>query len=382
MRILQVIPYFAPRWGGDVSVCYSISKCLTTRGHRVTIVTTDIGFDRAYSRSIEDYGVRVLSFPCASTLGFYLISPRMKDWLEENMSDYDIVHLHSARSYQNNIAVRYARKSQVPYIVQAHGSLGKNSQKRILKGLYDLAYGSKIMKHAAKFLAVSELESGQYRRLTKDGTRTELVPNCLDLERFKTLPERGQFREKHGLGNAEIVMYLGRIHKTKDIDLLIRAFDMVSKERVNALLVIAGPDYGHEKRLRILVRRLGLDRHVKFVGFLENVTEAYVDADVLVNPRIAEIFGLVPLEAAMCATPIVVSNRCGIAPLVSESGCGHIVDPTDSESLAKAIIDVLKNKDINIDNAARAKVYLQRSIGCEAVLDRLENVYRECVRKA
>jgi len=381
LRILQVIPYFAPKWGGDVSACYAISRNLVKRGHRVTIVTTDLGFDRLYSKSIENDGVRVLSFPCVSTLGFYLITPRMKNWLEENVGSYEIVHLHNARSYQNNIAVHYARKSHVPYVIQAHGSLKKAGGKRALKGLYDFVYGSNIMRHAHTFLAVSELESEQYRRLTTDGTRIELVPNCLESERYKTLPEHGQFRRKYCLSSEEIVLYLGRIHRTKNIDSLIRGFDIVRRERPNATLIVAGPDFGYERYLRAMVRRLGLIKSVRFVGFVENPLEAYVDADLLVNPRVDEVFGLVPLEAAMCGVPIIVSDKCGTASLVSKSGCGRVVDTADSKNLAKVMIEILSNKGSYIDGAAKAKGHLQQNLGCEAVLDRLEKIYRDCVRK-
>jgi len=381
LRILQVIPYFAPKWGGDVNVCYTISRNLAKRGHSVTIVTTDLGFDHLYSKSIENDGVRVLSFPCVSTLGFYLISPRMKNWLEENVGSFEIVHLHNARSYQNHIAVHYARKFHVPYVIQAHGSLERVGGKRALKGLYDFVYGSSIMKHADRFLAVSELESEQYKRLTTDGTRIELVPNCLESERYKTLPEHGQFRRKYGLTSEEIVLYQGRIHRTKNIDSLIRGFDIVRKERPNAILIVAGPGFGYERNLRAMVRRLGLIKSVRFVGFVENPLEAYVDADLLVNPRVDEIFGLVPLEAAMCGTPVIVSDKCGTAPLVSKSGCGRVVDTANPKVLARMIIEMLSIKGVSNDGAAKAKEALQQNLGCDTVLDRLEEVYRDCVHR-
>ena len=131
MKILQVISYFAPRWGGDVSVCYNLSRELAELGHEVTIITTDYNYDPDYAQSLEN--VEVIPFRRVANLGLFLYSPGMKRWLRSNISNYDLVHLHSFRSYQNNIVCKYAMEFDVPYIVQPHGSLPRIVEKKGLK---------------------------------------------------------------------------------------------------------------------------------------------------------------------------------------------------------------------------------------------------------
>ena len=96
MKILQVIPYFTPKRGGDVNVVFNVSKYLNKQGHEVTIITTDFEFDYEYSNLLTN--VRVIPFKCFLNIGLFLYSPSMKSWLEKNIKNYDIVHLHNYRS--------------------------------------------------------------------------------------------------------------------------------------------------------------------------------------------------------------------------------------------------------------------------------------------
>jgi glycosyltransferase involved in cell wall biosynthesis len=123
MRVLQVIPYFTPKRGGDVNVCYNISKYLVKHGHHVTIITTNFEFDNEFAENAIDEGIEVISFCCVANIFLYLISPGMKKWLDVNLQKFDVIHMHNFRSYQNNIVHQYAKKYKVPYILQAHGDI-------------------------------------------------------------------------------------------------------------------------------------------------------------------------------------------------------------------------------------------------------------------
>ena len=114
MRILQVIPFFTPVMGGSVISTYNLSKNLAERGHVVTIYTTGFKHNENYIKSLE--GVRVVPFHCIVNIGMMLFSPSMKWRLKKEIKNYDIVHMHNFRSYQNIIARYYARKYKIPYI--------------------------------------------------------------------------------------------------------------------------------------------------------------------------------------------------------------------------------------------------------------------------
>ena len=150
MKILQVILFFSPKFGGSVTVPYQLSKELSKRDHDVTIITTDFGFDSEYAKSIEGYGVRVIPFRTIVNFGPFIYTPSIKPWLRENIRKFDVIHMHDFRSYQNIVIHSFAMKYGIPYIVQAHGSVLPFFEKQNLKKLYDFVWGNKILKNASK----------------------------------------------------------------------------------------------------------------------------------------------------------------------------------------------------------------------------------------
>ncbi|MGB3345739.1 MAG: glycosyltransferase family 4 protein [Candidatus Humimicrobiia bacterium] len=377
MKILHVIPYFTPKRGGDVNVCYNLSKHLIKKSHEVTIITTDFEFDEEYAKSIE--GVNVIQFKCVANCGLFLYSPSMKKWLRDNVKNFDVVHLHNFRSYQNNVVYKYAKKYRIPYILQAHGSSLRIIEKQRLKKLYDWVWGYKILKDSSKLIAVSKVEVEQYKKIGVDDNKIVLIPNGLDVERFKNLPKHGQFREKHGIKENHIILFLGRIHKIKGVDFLIKAFGSLVKEMDNVILVIAGPDDGYRKECEKLTKDLNLRDRVKFIGCVDNVAETYQDTDVLIYPSIYEIFGLVPFEAIMCGTPVIVTDDCGCSELVKEAGCGYLVEYGDVNDLEEKIKYLLKNPEEGTKMVKRGKRYVEENLTWDKVVKKVEEVYESCI---
>jgi glycosyltransferase involved in cell wall biosynthesis len=380
MKILQVIPYFAPRWGGDVNVCYSLSKELSKLGHDVTIITTDFEYDQGYARSLEN--VKVIPFRRVANLGMFLYSPEMKGWLRSNIPKYDIVHLHSFRSYQNNIVSKYAKKFNVPYIVQPHGSLPRIVEKESLKQLYDVVWGNEILKSASKIVAVSGNEVGQFRQVGIPDEKITVIPNGVNYVSPTDLPPAGQFREQYSIHEKHIILYVGRIHKIKGIDFLIRAFNSFIQTWTgdDVTLVIIGPDDGYRSVLEGLVEQLGLSDKVRFIGFMSPLAAAYQDADVLVYPSTYEIFGLVPFEALLCGTPVIVTDDCGCGELIKEAECGYLVHYGDVTGLAETLRSALEHPDVNRRMVEAGRQYVEEHLAWESVVKQVEEMYEGCVR--
>ena len=223
----------------------------------------------------------------------------------------------------------------IPYVLQPHGSLPRIIEKQGLKKLYDWVWGNHILKDASKIIVVSKVEMEQCKEMGIDDSNITIIPNGLDIKRFKNLPRYGQFREKHGIRKKHMILFLGRIHKIKGVDFLIKSFGCLVKEIEDVVLVIAGPDDGYRKECEKLVKDLNLRDSVKFVDYVDNVVVAYQGVDVLVYPAIYEIFGLVPFEAIMCGTPVIVTDDCGCGELVKEAGCGFLVKYGDVHDLKK-----------------------------------------------
>jgi glycosyltransferase involved in cell wall biosynthesis len=353
MKVLQVIPYFAEKHGGDVNICYNLSKRLAKK-HEVTVITTDFGGGRGTDIKVE-------YFKCVA-FKLFLYSPAMKKWVRKNLKEFDIVHLHTYRSYQNNIIHFYAKKYNIPYILQAHGSISPYFT--LLKGLYDTVWGYRIIKDATRLIALTEGEVHQYERMGAKRDKIEIIPNGIDPNKY--IPKKGGFRKKYGI-DERMILYLGRLHKSKGIDLLLKAFAPIS----NAKLVIVGPDDGYRSALEELAGRLRIKERTLFTGFIRESEkmQALVDADVFVTPRFFG-FPVTFLESCLCGTPIITTNDGDRLDWIDEVG---FVVEYGEEGLREAIIKVLENPK------KRGRELVKERFSWEKICRRFEETYRRCL---
>lgn len=161
------------------------------------------------------------------------------------------------------------------------------------------------------------------------------------------------------------------------MDLLVRAFARVSDRR--ARLVVAGPDEGLRGRLEQIVARKEMKKRVIFAGPLydEQKWEAYLDADLYVLPSLFENFGMTVLEAMICGTPVVITDRCGIAPQVG--GRGGLVVPYDEAELARAVERMILDPVLRKRLSEGGLRLLQEEFSWEKPVAELERLYKDVV---
>lgn len=387
MKILQVIPYFFLSWAGGrpVELIYNLSKSLLDRGHQITVYTTDafnakrrFGF-RTELLNLE--GIKVYEFRSLSgkLIGGHHIyfSPAMIPAMSREIGGFDVVHLHEYRTFQNILAHHYARKHGVPYVLQAHGSLPRIISKKGLKQTYDRLWGYRLLKDASRVIAVTGAEAEQYKGFGVSEPKIEVIPHGLDLSLFDNLPEKGEFRTKYGYSAQEkIILYLGRIHEIKGLDLLAKAFTDICKDVNDVKLVIVGPDDGYLPTLKKLVSALGINNRTLFTGPLygREKLAAYVDADVYVLSSYYEIFSITVLEALACGTPVIVTDRCGLAEVV-DGQAGIVVSP-DKDKLSSALMSLLTESGQRQEFGERGKSLVREKFDWKIIAGRLEKVYQ------
>lgn len=375
MKILQVLAFFSPVHGGSAMVPYYLSKELAKRGHDITIYTSDYKLSREWVEELRQLKARVFCFRAFTSVAKFYLTPGLVNVAKKDIKDFDIIHLHNYRTFQNIIVCHYARKLGVPYILQAHGSLPSKLSRQNLKRIYDFFWGKKLLHDAAKVIAVTKKEVEQYYDFDLPIDKIEIIPNGINLSDFEQLPEPGIFRRKYNLAKDEkIILFLGRIDKTKGVDFLVKAFVKILKKLDLAKLVIAGPDDGYLTSLKTVIVNLGINDKVLFTGPLygEDKLKAYVDADIFVNPRSDEIFGLVFLEALACGTPVICSKGCGIADIID--GQAGFAVPNDEDELSNAILLLVNNNDLRQQFAKRGRKLVQQ-FGWSKIAEQIENVY-------
>ena len=300
----------------------------------------------------------------------------MEKWLKKELKYFDIVHLHNFRCYQHVITCKYAIKYNIPYIVQAHGSLPLIIEKQDLKKLFDIVWGNKILFKASKVIALTNVEAEQYKRMGVQEDKIEIVPNGIDLSEYEQLPRKGEFRRKYLIrDNERIILFLGRIHRIKGIDLLVDAFSDITRKLEDCRLVIVGPDDGFLLTLKVQIEDLKISDRILFTGPLYDVhkIEAYVDADVYVLPSVYETFPVTVLEACACGTPVIVTNRCGIADVV-DGVVGCVVN-YDRNQLQNAILMILSNEELRKIYGEEGKKLVKKEFGWANLVKKIEDNY-------
>ncbi len=390
LKILHVQETLSPRYGGPATVLPQLARAQAMAGHDVEIVTTNADHPRGVYRkggwaALEHSKVQVfygtVEFP---SLCF---SMGLAAYLRQAMASFDIVHVHGLYRFPPTYAAYQARKQGVPYIIRPHGSLDpylydKSSRSVSLKRLYERWFDLPNLHSASAIHYTAEEERERVAFLNLRAP-SFVVPNGLDWEQYRTLPPRGALRARWGLDDAPLVLFLGRLHFKKGLDLLIPAFDEVRKKIAAAQLVIVGPendDYG--EKVRGWVRERGLHNTVHFVGPLhgQDVAQAYVDADVFALPSYTENFGITVAEAMACALPVVISDQVNIHAEITQAGAG-LVTHCDVDEVANALVDLLCDTERRRNMGEAGRRLVQEKYTWPAIEEALTREYEAIIER-
>jgi glycosyltransferase involved in cell wall biosynthesis len=210
------------------------------------------------------------------------------------------------------------------------------------------------VQRAKRFLAVSEATRQDLARLLHVSlARIDVAPNAADGE-FAPIADPARlaaFRQAKGVPER-FILYLGTLEPRKNVPALIRAYARARRQGIEEPLILAG-GRGWGDDVDRLIENLGLGgvvRHIGFVGMDERVVW-YNAATLFAYPSRYEGFGLPPLEAMACGTPVIASNRSSLPEVVGDAGI--LVDPDDPDALADALIRPLRDDALRRDLAAR-----------------------------
>jgi glycosyltransferase involved in cell wall biosynthesis len=261
------------------------------------------------------------------------------------------------------IAGLACRLANVPCIWHWHGPFLKRG---LTGAALDLAFGAL----ASRTVCISHFVEGTLPPLA--ARRACTIHNGVDTADISTNQRRGELRERIGItGDAPLVGLFGAIAPRKGHEYFLRAAAIVLKELPDTRFCIVGGEnvvlksrMGFEAQLRQLSHTLGISKEVVFAGEIPKAALMMSDCDVVCMPTVpsgmdaGEGFGLVMVEAMAAGVPVIASN-CGAPPEIIEPGVsGVLVAPRDADSLATALIDLLKDarKRQAMGQAARHRV--------------------------
>jgi glycosyltransferase involved in cell wall biosynthesis len=394
MRILNVTQTYFPfmEFGGPPVKVRSLSQQLVKLGHQVTVLTADWGLPSnplaaggraertAVGWRLEESGIEAIYL--SSWLHYRALSwnPGIARFCRAQLWRFDVAHIFGLYDFLGPATAAACRHSGIPYVVEPMGMFVPIVRNFLPKRMYHLALGQSMLRGSRTIVGTSPQEVAE---LASSGLPTEkIVVRRNGVEVPDSLPERGRFRVAAGIpADAKVILYLGRLSEKKSPDVLLQAFALLcNKESDTELrLVFAGPDEGGMKhRLQRMAGNLGVSAHVQILGavFNEDKWSAYRDADVFVLPSQNENFGNTAGEAVAARTPVVVTDKCGIAPLLAD--VAGLVVKHDAGAIAQAVARVLYEPGLHARLSAGCKRAAAK-LNWDEPAEQMESLYEKLV---
>lgn len=390
LKILHVSPVYFPAFkcGGPSVSEYKMDKTLAKKGLLVDIMTTNAGLenrtDIVLDKWINHEGIRIKYFPYLFKNN-YTFSPQILWSIFNEAKNYDLIHLQLFWSFPTLAGSIGSLLNEKPYVISPGGALYKNAiymKSKNIKKLYFHLIAKHYLKRANAIFYTTGDERDNVADFLKISNRSFIIPIGVDLNEYKQLPEKGLFKNKYPLlQDKKYILFLGRINKKKGIDILVEAFKELVKDCDDVYLVIAGPDdAGYKKEIEKKLKDYCLLEKTLFPGLLsgQEKLSAYVDAEVFVLSSYSENFAVTVIESIACGTPVVISNKVGIADVIEKHQAGIVVD-LNPRSLYQGIKTLLENPAIGTQFVRNGRKLIEEKYDIDKVADTMINGYKEVI---
>jgi glycosyltransferase involved in cell wall biosynthesis len=368
---------------------------------KIAHITSDLSFsgaglssavrDLAVAQSLSD-GMEVRVFGGAGTISegpfdnvvgvpyvrYQCIGPIQLGFFPKIHSDVfdfkpDVVHVHGLWTFSIWHASEAAKRLKCPLVVSPHGMLSSYSlnRSRIKKLLFSLAFQNSCIR-ASSFLHATCSQEFEEIRCFVDDHRIRIIPNGINDFSHDSLV--------NSASEVRTLLYLGRIHEKKGLDLLLRAWAELSKTHSNWRLRIVGMDENNEvARLKKLSVALSVDR-VEFEGpvFGQQKADVYAGADLFVLPTKNENFGLVVAESLISGIPVVCSKNAPWEGLEARQ-CGRWID-LDLQIFVSTLSDLMSRpSDELAEMGQRGRTWMLEEFTWKNVANKFYSLYQEAL---
>jgi len=344
MRIAFFTDSYLPQRDGVVSTIVNFRKELEKEGHEVFIFAAGSRKDKRENKDAHVFYHTAIPFKPYPDYKVALFP--VSSISKVRQLKVDIIHTHSMASM--GVAAYAAAKALGKPLVgtfhtlvpQATHYISRHRMVRKISGHLLWNYLKLYYNRCCTVMAPSKWIGGL---IASKGIRNVVVvPPGIYAEKFAK--GNGEaFRERFGLGNAPVIMYVGRVAEEKNLETLIKSAIFVLEEMPKAKFVIVGKGPA-QKKYAELARREGIGRSFVFTGFVkdEELADAYHACDVLAFPSTFETLGMVALEAMACGKPVASADHGPLREVVREGVNGALFNPKSPDQCAEAIARVYK----------------------------------------
>ena len=251
------------------------------------------------------------------------------------------------------------------------------NEKSFKKRIYLALIEKRLLNSATAIHVTSSLEEQQLQKW-KFTPPVQLIPNGVDLPVTKSQIVGNKIRQSLNIPeSASLSLYVGRLHKEKRLDLIIRSFATLAKEFANSHLLIVGSDQdGSGEEARVLARQLGVSTQVHFTGLLTGpeVVQAYSEADMLLLVSHRENFGMAAVEAMAMGLPVILAREVGIAAGVEKAKAGMVVNANPIE-IGNAWRLLLSNQELREEMGKNGENLVRKQFASEIVANQMLKLF-------
>jgi glycosyltransferase involved in cell wall biosynthesis len=377
LRILFATPAYWPAhaFGGPVVVARELVRRLVRAGHAVTVVTTtlrDVGERPSRRTRVEELdGATVTYLATPVRYRWMGITPTLPAYLARRARP-DVAHLIGFRDPVTTAVAAWCRRQNVPYVFEPVGMFRPRLRKVAFKRVFDATVARGVARGARLVVVSSERERDDVVACGVDPARVRLRGNA-----FPEPPPASAVDPLAGIvpAGAPVVLYVGRIAAEKGVEHLLAA----ARRRSDLHIVLVGPDDRHGTMAAVraaLADPVTAGRVHPLPPTTGPPYDLYRRADVFALVSGGENFGLVAAEAAAVGTPVIVSDRTGVASVFREDEA--LVVPYDVDATVAAIDRVLDHPSLRAALAAGAVRAASRT-SWDDVAARQIAIYREAV---
>jgi glycosyltransferase involved in cell wall biosynthesis len=379
--------------GGQNVYVAEIGRCLARRGHHVDVLTRCDDPSRRGGVDIRP-GLRVLHMAAgpAHFVPKEQLLPHMAEFTRQahrlmvHSRRYDVLHANFFMS--GLVGLTLKRCLRLPLVTTFHAlGLVRRLHQREVDGfpLERLSIERQLVHQSDRVIAECPQDAKDLQSLYGAApSNIATVPCGVDVERFRPM-RKSDARARLGLrADAFVVLQLGRLVPRKGIDNVIRAVARLPDDIDVRLVVVGGASAEPDERLTPEIGRLrsvaehsGAAQRVRFMGSRHGaqLRAWYAAADVFVTTPWYEPFGITPLEAMACGTPVVGSRVGGIQHSVVEGETGFLVPPNDPDALAQRLELLYRQPLLARSMGARGVQRVRSTFTWERVTDDLLRVY-------
>ncbi|MDQ2844185.1 MAG: glycosyltransferase [Acidobacteriota bacterium] len=324
-----MVSHLDPKYGGLSAVVPALGSAVAAHGRCSISLEAFCRPDEHFAPAVAD-GIAVSYFPVGRLA--WRKDATARRTFQRTVAEASGVHIHGLWQMSTAAAVRAAKSLSKPYVISAHGMLERwaLANKPVKKKIYAALCERSNLRGAACLHALTEAEAGDYRRFGLPNP-IAVIPNGVDIPASAAA---GLFLDRFpALRGRRLILFLGRIHFKKGLDILSEAWARIASRWPEAQLVLAGPDFeGTQALIETRLRELGIERRVTFTGMLDAPLKwsALAAAECFVLPSYSEGLSVSVLEAMGLGLPVIVSEQCNL-PEVACHACGLTIQPRVDE---------------------------------------------------